>query len=321
MTDFLQTTEFVVTMTAVYLLIGLGWNIVYNTCGYLNLAIGQFYILGAIFSFTFQDSWGVPSPLLSGVLAILVVVVIAYAAERLILRPLSARRIDKKGVAPLVLTIGLNLVLLQVAFKLSPSTVFRPRGLVDGTIEVAGVRIATQSLVTWVAAAVVTVALFAFFRRTDTGRAMRASAVNLPAARTLGLKVMSYRTIAFTISAALAAVAGFLVAPTQGIAYNSGDMIAIFAFMAVSIVGLGRDGGAVLGAFVVAAIQGYVARYIGQDVSDVVTLAAFLGVVYVYAARADGGILPQRLRVRMRAARSPRGPRRPDARPLQGGAL
>ena len=50
MTDFFQTTEAIVTAASIYLLVGLGWNLVYNTCGYLNIAIGEFYIIGAVIS-------------------------------------------------------------------------------------------------------------------------------------------------------------------------------------------------------------------------------------------------------------------------------
>ena len=97
MTDFLQTSEFVLTMASVYLLIGLGWNLVYKTCGYLNLAIGQFYILGAVFSYKFHESWGVDSTLAAGALSVLVVALIGYAAERLVMRPMQRFGLDEGG--------------------------------------------------------------------------------------------------------------------------------------------------------------------------------------------------------------------------------
>ena len=84
-------------------------------------------------------------------------------------------------------------------------------------------------------------------------------------------------------------VPAFVVAPTQGSAYNSGDLIAIKAFMAVSIVGLGRNGGAVFGAFLVAAAEGYVARYWSADISQIVVLLGFIAILYVYAVRTTGG--------------------------------
>jgi branched-chain amino acid transport system permease protein len=298
MTDFLQTTESVITIAAVYLLVGLGWNLVYNASGYLNLAIGGFYILGAIFSYKIQTRLGIHEPILVGVLTVGAVGVLGYVSERLLLRPLK-----QMGLPPLIVTIGLSLILLQLAFELSPSLVIRPEEAIGGEVTPFGVHIPAQALLVWATAAIATAAVFLFFRRTDTGRAMRAGADNRTAAQTLGLRVASFGTIAFTASAMLAAIAGFVIAPTQGSAYNSGDLIAIKAFMAVSIVGLGRNGGAVFGALLVAGVQVYVARYVSQDLSDVIVLVAFVGVLYVYAARQDGGILPARWRLRRRGPR------------------
>ena len=108
-----------------------------------------------------------------------------------------------------------------------------------------------------------------------------------------------FATIAFTASGILAALAAFVVSPTQGSAYNSGDLIAIKAFMAVSIVGIGRNGGAVFGALLVAAAQGYLARYVNADISDIIVLGGFLIVLYVYVVRSSGDtLLPRWLRVR-----------------------
>ena len=294
MVDFLQTTEGVITAAAVYLLVGLGWNLVYNACGYLNLALGQFYILGAVFSYKLQTSVGIGSWLVKAVLVLAAVGVLGVLSERLLLRPLK-----RTGLDPLIVTIGLNLVLLQLAKSLSPSTVIRPDTFVNGGIAPGGVHISYQELIVWGTAIAVTVGLFAFFTRTDLGRSMRASTDNRTAAETLGLKVATYGTIAFTVSAMLAALAAFVVAPTQGSAYNSGDLIAIKAFMAVSIVGLGRNGGAVFGALLVAGVQGYVARYISPDVSDIIVLVGFLIVLYLYAVRSSGGrLIPAWLRPR-----------------------
>ena len=296
MTDFLQTTEGIVTAASIYLMIGLGWNLVYNTCGYLNLAIGEFYILGAVFSWKFEQSWGITSPYVLAVLVCGCAAALGFVCERLLLRPLKGRVLDA-----LIVTIGINLMLLQLAKVLSPATVIRPDLFVFGVVRPFGVFIAYQELIVWGTAIVVSAALFTFFTRTDLGRTMRACNDNRPAALTLGIRVPMFATIAFAASAVLAALAAFVVAPTQGLAYNSGDLIAIKAFMAVSIVGLGRNGGAVFGAFLVAAAEGYVARYWSADLSQIVVLLGFIGILYVYAVRSTGGrFVPVWTRVRRR---------------------
>src|SRR5690242_20507549 len=81
--------------------------------------------------------------------------------------------------------------------------------------------------------------------------------------------------------------------------YNSGDLIAIKSFMAVSVVGLGRNGGAIIGALLVAGTEGYVGRYWSNELSDIVVLIAFLVVLYVAVVRLSGGrFVPAWLRVR-----------------------
>ena len=294
MIDFFQTTEGIITAASVYLLVGLSWNLVFNACGYLNLALGQYYILGAIFSYKLESSWGIHSPFLLAPMIAISVGFLGFISERFMLRPLKDR-----GLSPLIVTIGINLMLLQLAKSLSPGLVIRPDTFVNGQISPGGVHIAYQELIVWGTAIVLTAALFLFFRRTDLGRSMRASVDNRRAADTLGLKVATYATVAFTVSAAIAAIAAFVVAPTQGSAYNSGDLIAIKAFMAVSIVGIGRNGGAVFGALLVAGAQGYIARYVNADVSDIIVLIGFLVVLYVYVVRSSGDtLLPRWLRVR-----------------------
>jgi branched-chain amino acid transport system permease protein len=284
--DFFQTSEAILTSASIYLLIGLGWNLVYNTCGYLNLAIGQFYILGAVISWKLEQSTGISSPALLCLLVCLGAAILGFVSERVLLRPLKGHALNA-----LIVTIGINLMLLQLAKVLSPATVIRPDLFVFGVVRPGGVFISYQEIIVWGTAFIVTVALFSFFTLTDLGRTMRACTDNRPAAEMLGIRVPMFATIAFTASAVLAALAAFVVAPTQGLAYNSGDLIAIKAFMAVSIVGLGRNGGAVFGAFLVAGAEGYVARYWNPDISEIVVLIGFVAVLYVYAVRITGGRL------------------------------
>lgn len=294
MIDFLQTTEGVITAGSIYLLIGLGWNLVYNTCGYLNIAIGQFYILGAVFSYKLETSWGIHSPFVLLVMVLFGVGVLGFLSERILLRRLGGNPLNA-----LIVTIGLNLMLLELAMKLTPATVIRPDEFIAGGVDLGGVRITYQELIVWGTAVLVAGGLFTFFTRTDLGRTMRACTDNRPAAEGLGIKVPTLATIAFTVSAMLAALAAFVVSPTQGSAYNSGDLIAIKSFMAVSIVGLGRNGGAVFGALLVAGAEGYISRYWSAEAANIIVLVGFLVVLYTYALRTSGGrFLPAWARVR-----------------------
>jgi branched-subunit amino acid ABC-type transport system permease component len=298
MIDFLQTTEGIITAASIYLLIGLGWNLVFNACGYLNLAMGEFFILGAMFSYKFETSWGITSPFLVGPLTVLMVGAIGLIAERALLRPLKDR-----GLSPLVVTIGIALVLLQLANKLSSNQAIRPNLFISGGVAPGGVHIAYQEFIVWGTAIIVGVLFVLFFTRTDRGRVMRACVDNRRGAENLGIKVATYATAAFTVSSMLAALAAFVITPIESVAYNSGDYIAIKAFMAVSVMGVGRNGGAVGGALLVAALEGYISRYISPDTANVVVLIAFVVILCSYAVRSEGGrLLPAWLRIRRAAA-------------------
>jgi branched-chain amino acid transport system permease protein len=280
MVDFLQTTEGALTTACVYILIGFGWNLVYNACGYLNLAIGEFYILGAILAVNLQSDLGIDSVLLRGLITVLALGALGFVCELLLLRPVS----DGGGFRPLIVTLGLALVLLQVAKELSPEVVIRPEVfLAGGPLELGGVRIPRQDLIVWGTCLVVTIGLVYFFRSTDLGRRVRAAVDSPTGARLLGIKVNWYMTGAFAAGAMLAGLAAFVVAPTQGVNYLQGDLIAIKSFMAVAIGGLGRYGGGVVGAFVVAFAEAYLARYWSPAAQGIVILVGFLLVLYIQA--------------------------------------
>jgi branched-chain amino acid transport system permease protein len=279
MVEFLQTTQGAVTAACVYILIGFGWNLVYNACGYLNLAIGEFYILGAILAVNLQSDLGIDSVILRGIVVLLALGALGFLCEILLLRPVS-----DGGFRPLIVTLGLALVLLQVAKELSPEVVIHPEVFISGPpLDVGGVLIPRQDLIVWGTCLAVIVALIYFFRSTDLGRRVRAAVDSPEGARLLGIKVNWYMTGAFAAGAMLAGLAAFVVSPTQGVNYLQGDIIAIKSFMAVAIGGLGRYGGGVIGAFVVALTEAYLARYWDPAAQQIVILILFLLVLYVQA--------------------------------------
>lgn len=302
MADFIQITLGGLTLAAVYLLVGIGWNLVYNASGYLNVAIGEFYILGALLTFKLEQSAGLP-PLVAGAVAIALTGVIGWACERFLIRPLG-----RAGFHALIVTIGIDLLLFQGARALVPTDIVRPETLIDARpIAIGGVLVQPNAVLVWVTAIVLTGALFWFFQRTDTGRVMRACADNRDGAIGLGLDVAAFGTLAFTASAVLAATAGFVISPTQGVSFSSGIFIAIKSFVAISIFGIGRYGGAAAGAVMVALAEVYIARYGSADLRDALVLGAFLVVLYVRTAKASAGT-SRRAAARVRRALTARPP-------------
>ncbi|WP_067458166.1 branched-chain amino acid ABC transporter permease [Actinomadura macra] len=271
MAEFLQLTLANITLAAVYLLIGQGWNLSIAVSGLLNLAIGGTYMIGGMLSFRFAAEWGMPAAV-AALVAVAAVAAIALVVERLLLRPA-----DDRVVVQIIATIGVSMVLIEAArhwFGVDP---LKPPALLPGDpIPIGSVLVPPQAVCVIVVAVVATVGLQVFFRRSDPGRAMRACADNPDGARGLGIDVPRQRTIAYTAAGALAALAGVLIAPLIPITYAGGDFMALKAFMAIAIVGLGNFAWAPAGALVVASVEGYIAGYVSSDYRDVVVLSLLL---------------------------------------------
>lgn len=283
MTEFLQLTIANVTLAGVYLLIGQGWNLTIAVSGLLNLAIGGFYMFGGMLSFWFAVDMGLPT-LPAAVASVVVVAAMAYIVERLLLRPAG-----DQVVVQIIATIGVSLILMEAAryaFGVDP---VKPPALIPGDpINVGGVLLMPQSVVVVGVAVLATVGLQVFFRRSAPGRAMRACADNPDGARGLGIDVTKQRTIAYTAAGALAALAGVLIAPLIPITYSGGDFVALKAFMAIAIVGLGNFAWAPLGTLAVASLEGYIAGYISSDYRDVVVLSLLLVILLAKVVRPSG---------------------------------
>jgi branched-chain amino acid transport system permease protein len=269
MIDLAQTFETGLVAASIYLMLGVSWNIVYNSSGYLNLTIGEVYVLSAMLSTVWRADAGLRSVGGATALVLLVIAAGSWATERTLLRPLTDRR-----MAPVIVTVGLALILSELTRRLAPELVIRPPDFFGGPPwSVGGVLIARQDVVVLLTSAFLSIAVTAYFRFTDRGRVVRACSDDRLAAIGLGIDVRRIETMAFVFSSVVVAVSAIVVAPLQGVSAGSGEMIAIKSFLAVSLGGLGRYGRAAAGAIVVGMLEAFVGRYLTTSARDVIVLS------------------------------------------------
>lgn len=293
MSSFLQTVEAAMVAAAVYLLLGLGWNVVYRACGYLNLAIGEVFILAGVLAAKLPERLGTDQPLVVGAVVVAVVAAGAWVAERATIRPLRVR-----GEAAMLTTLGLALLLSELIHRLAPEVALRTPPVFDGSpFTVADVVVPRQDLVIVAVAVAAWASLALVATRTAAGRQMRACADDRASARWLGIDIGRVETTAFVISAVLAAVAAVAATPSIGVAAGSGTLLAVTSFLAVSLGGLGSDRGAVAGAVAVALVEAFAGRYWSSDAKELVVVGLL---VVVLIARPGA----PRARIRPRARRS-----------------
>ena len=253
---------------SVYALIALGYTMVYGILQLINFAHGEVLMVGAMVA-----AWLVPMLLAAGVpapLALLLVVlaavpvcmVLSVAIERIAYRPLR----NAPRLAPLITAIGVSIVLQTVAMMIwKPNPIVFPDLLPTEPVPIFGAILAPKQILILVVAATMMAGLMLLVNRSRLGRAMRATAENPRIASLMGVNANQVIAATFAIGAALAAVAGVLVALNYSIVHFSmGFIPGLKAFTAAVLGGIGNIAGAVLGGLLLGIIESLGAGYIGD---------------------------------------------------------
>jgi branched-chain amino acid transport system permease protein len=129
------------------------------------------------------------------------------------------------------------------------------------------------------------------FTRTPLGLRMRASAFAPEMSRLLGVRVAGMRTLGWALAAAVGALAGMLVLPTElGLHPNAMDLVFVSAFTAAVVGGLDSPPGAVVGGLAVGLVLSYVSGYLGGDVTPLAVLVLLMAVLLIRPAGLFSGL-------------------------------
>lgn len=243
----------------------LGLAVVFGLLGVMNMAHGEFVMLGAYAVVTVQ-SWGWPiataMPLAMGVCGVL-----GYAVERWLIRPLYARPFDT-----LLATWGLAMVMRKTVeavygrgYRNIESTLGAPVSL--GGVQYPGYRLALIAL-----AVVLMVALALWYRRSTMGLRVRAMTGNPVLAQALGIDTRRLASQTFVIGVVLAGAAGVLLAPLVRIEPGIGVDYLLDSFFVLVVGGLGTLGGFGGGVGVIGGTQSLVSSIAGQTSGYAVVL-------------------------------------------------
>jgi branched-chain amino acid transport system permease protein len=269
----------------IYGLIGIGFCVIYNASGIVNFAQGAFVMLGGMLTHIAFRELGLPLPV-SALLAVLIVAGLGVIIERVVVRPLWNRNVTM--FVMILATLAVQIVIERLTLIVAGD---QPRTLPPLTdlppLMVGGVAINFQFL--WIVALSLLLIwlLDLFFKRTRTGKAMRACAINREAAALQGIPVSRMLALSFALSAALGAIAGVLITPTQYTAFNVGVPFAISGFIAAIVGGFGHPLGAFVGGIMLGLAQAVAIVAFGAGLKN----GAALSVLLVFLFIRPGGIL------------------------------
>jgi branched-chain amino acid transport system permease protein len=187
---------------------------------------------------------------------------LGYAMERIAYRPLRGA----PRLAPLITAIGLSIILQHFAMMIwSRNPLAFPQIVKTESYLIGGAIITNVQIAIIVLCVLMMAGLAALVYRTRLGTAMRATAQNPQIAGLMGVDVNRIIAATFVIGAALAAVAGIMVASYYGIAqYTMGEILGLKAFCAAVLGGIGNIPGAMLGGVVLGLVEALGAGYIGE---------------------------------------------------------
>jgi branched-chain amino acid transport system permease protein len=284
---FLQLLISGLALGSVYALLALGFVVVFKATEVVNFAHASLVMVGVYVTARARDGgMSFPVALLVGALA---AVAVALAVERFLVRPTARASI----VAAAIMTIGVDIVVqTEVTRRLGIDIlpVGDPWG--SKTAEVLGVTVPETRIAALVVAMIALAAFFAWFKFSDWGVAMRATAEDHTTAELMGVRLGRVSTLTWTIAAVLAAVAGVFLAafPSPGVSPGV-STAALRAFPAAILGGLTSPGGALVGGLLIGVsetmTQGYQEdlTFLGEGFSSVMP---YVVMVVVLLARPSG---------------------------------
>ena len=272
-TFFLQMLLNGLQLASVYILIGLGFTLIFGILHIVNVAHGSIYMLGGYAIWLVFAALGV-NYFLSLMITIVVVGLIGIVIERIIFRPL------KGLVMPAVIvSIGLMQVLEQstlIGFGITEKVVPNP---FPGVIRFLGVVFPTQRLTVMVIGIALCAALVWWVQKTKAGLAMRAVALDSETASLYGISFNRYGSLAFAIGCGLTGAAGALVAPMFYVNPYMGNGPLMKVFTIIIIGGLGSVPGAILGGLLLGFVDSFVATLFDSVIAAIVGFALIIVVL------------------------------------------
>ena len=230
-------------------LLALGLTVIFGLLGVMNFAHGELYMLGAYAGIAVigvtQSFW------VALVVAPLLVGVVGAVTEVATLRPLYRR----EPLYGLILTFGLALVFREAVRQIWGGDMRRILPPITGSTPLLGMTYPNYRLFLLGASSVLLLAIWLFFTQTRAGIVVRAAVQDAEMLDGLGVDVRRVFTLTFAGSAALAALAGLLLAPVFTVYPQMGVEMILLAFIVVILGGMGSMGGSVVAAVVIGLTQ------------------------------------------------------------------
>ena len=260
-----------------YAIMAFGLALVWGVLNIVNLAHGAFIMLGAYLSWYLYNYAGI-DPFLGLPLCAVIMFALGYGVQRGLLNLV----VRAPMFNTLLITFGIEVVityLAQLAFSADFRTINPPYA--GDNISLGSIVIPDVQLFVFGAAIVLTLAMWVFLLRTKLGRAIRATAQNLVAARLYGVEPRTIYALTFGIGTALAGAAGSLYGVVSQLNPYIGAALTAKSFVIAIIGGLESPLGVIVGGLVLGLVESMTSLYIGATYTNVASFGILVLVLIV----------------------------------------
>ena len=269
-----------IVVGSIYGLVALGFVLIYRASGALNMANGEFVIIGPYICLVLMTAYNIPF-LIALVLTLVFSAILGLVVERLVVRPIQ----NAPVISVIMATIGLSSLLAGAVHMIwgHQTRVFPPI-FPPTPVKIGGVIITPVYLWSFIVVIALLILFLLFFKFSKMGIAMRAVADDRTAASSMGISVKYVYAATWTISAVVAAIGGVLLGNINGVSPTM-SAIGLTVLPVVILGGLDSVLGAIVGGFIIGILQnlagGYLDPLVGGGLKDVVPFIVVLLILMV----------------------------------------
>lgn len=272
METFVQSIVSGILTGSLYAMIGVGLTVIFGVMRIINMAHGDMVMLGMYGSFLALTFLKI-DPFLSIILWIPITFLIGFFIYRFLLKNI----VPAGELNTLLYTAGLSLFIANFVLLIGTGD-YRTIKLKYAVMPLRpfGIAVPIPLAIAFGMAILITIALYWFLVRTDTGRAIRATSQEPEAAALMGVNVDRMANITFALGTALACGAGVLLAPSLYLYPTVGEILVAKCFVIVVLGGLGSVPGAIAGGLLLGVVESLGAVYVSVAYKDAIGLVMFL---------------------------------------------
>ena len=283
-----QIVVYGILIGGLYALIALGFTLVFGVMRIVSFMHGDLVMIGMYVTFLAFSILSV-DPYAALVISLPVLFVLGALIFQLTVGPILQRGTESQ----LIVTLGVSIMLTNLArfvFTADAKAVRPSYG--SASVTILGFQVTVTLGLSFLVVVLLSSVLYWFLHRTDTGRAIRATALDAETAALMGVDVKRITLITFGIGAGLAGAAGSLLAPLFYVEPAIGLPFTIKSFVVVVLGGMGSFWGAILGGLILGIAESLGAVYVSAEYQ---LLVGFVLLLVVLLVRPQG-LLGRRLR-------------------------